>query len=97
MKHPPVGHGEIVLVDSSGPGRSPRAFIWRGRRYQVLDMQPARRSPPAGRQPSVAGRGGWSSYRSRLDLVRLRTSSGMRCILSCDVGRDLWRMERVLA
>jgi hypothetical protein len=59
----------------------PKEFFWRGERHLVRSWE-ARRRVPSG---SPARR-----------LYRVRTATGLRCEISEDAARGLWRMERVL-
>lgn len=81
----PVGSGEVIRVGDSAPAGVPVEFTWRGRRYAV-------RAVDNYQTPKPGGRG------KRLDRAtfRIRTTSGLRCLVSVDVSRGLWCMERVL-
>ena len=63
-----------------GDRAMPTEFFWRGERHVVRSWE-ARRQGPGG-----AGR----------RVYRVRTATGLRCEISEDAGRGLWRMERVL-
>jgi hypothetical protein len=77
--------GEPVHV-TRGPGGSwPSEFTWRGRRHRVRRVE----SFHWVEAKAVEGK-------TRVMRIRLRTTGGMRCWLSQDPGRDLWRIERVL-
>lgn len=82
----PVGCGELVAVRSPSKDAMPSEFTWRGRRHRVRSIDHYKTN----------------RYRHRdgvewLRLFRLRTTQGMCCLLSQDVSRGTWRMERVLA
>ena len=93
MTLPGIGHGELIWVDASGPGRSPRAFTWRGRRYEVRAAQHDRRRDVPSYRATRRDRYWVNAEREH---YWLRTASGMRCVLSCDLIRGLWRMVRGL-
>jgi hypothetical protein len=75
-----IGAGEIVQLKRL-EGTAPAEFFWRGERHVVRSWE-ARRQRPSGRATRA--------------LYRVRTASGLRCEISEDAGRGLWRMERVL-
>ena len=37
---------------------------------------------------------GWREANGERSLYRIRTSGGMRCLISLDSGREIWWMER---
>lgn len=49
-----------------------------------------------GRRHSVRQVEGWREADGSLRVYRIRTAGGMRCLISLDPGRSVWRMERVL-
>jgi hypothetical protein len=49
-----------------------------------------------GRRHSVRQVESWRQAGSSLRLYRVRTAGGMRCLISLDSRREIWRMERVL-
>lgn len=49
-----------------------------------------------GRRHTVRTVEGWREANGERSLYRIRTSGGMRCLISLDSGREIWRMERVL-
>jgi hypothetical protein len=49
-----------------------------------------------GRRHVVRAVEGWRATGGARSLYRIRTSGGMRCLISLDSGRRIWRMERVL-
>ncbi len=80
-----IGFGETLWVAASAGDALPAEFTWRGRRHRVRRIERFR----------------METYPSRNGLVRrrffrLRTASGMRCLVSQDVDRDTWRMEKVV-
>lgn len=81
----PLGRGEVVQILLPARGGIPTAFIWRGRRHLVRAVEAceaeSRRT---------------SSGSERRRKIRLRTASGMRCLLSHDLRRSRWQMEGVL-
>ena len=79
------GFGEIVRVVPSTRGVLPIEFTWRGRRHCVQSIEGYRMENKR-RQTGVFQR----------RLYRLRTRSGMRCLLSQDVAHDIWHLEHVL-
>jgi hypothetical protein len=38
----------------------------------------------------------WREAGASLRLFRVRTTGGMRCLISLNLGQEIWRMERVL-
>ena len=76
-----IGIGEFIHVRRDEPRQAPREFFWRGSRHEVRSWE--------GRPPAAGRRDGQRLY-------RVRTSTGLRCMLSEDVGRGLWRLERIL-
>jgi hypothetical protein len=77
--------GEMVRVDSSPSCMYPVEFTWRGRRYRVMSIE-------AYRTDNQQCCGGVAHRR----IFRLRTASGMRCLLSQDVARETWYVEKIL-
>jgi hypothetical protein len=75
--------GEPVGVIRGGGGVWPSEFTWRGQRHRIRRVEAFR---------WVEANGG----DARGARIRLRTSSGLRCWLSQEPGRDIWRIERVL-
>ncbi len=80
-----LGFGELVHIARLSYGEIPAEFTWRGRRHVVRVVEDLRL------ERSDAHRS-----RSPRRLLRLRTSSGMRCLLSEDRNRGVWKLERVL-
>jgi len=76
---------EEIRMRRLGPGRAPGEFYWRGRSHRVSATEEGR---------SVVRRQ-WGSL-LRTQLYRVRTTTGMRCWLSFDEIRRLWRLERLL-
>jgi hypothetical protein len=74
--------GEPVHVRLRGPQGAPEEFVWRGQRYQVRAVEALERS------------GG--THRSVPLQFRVRTATGLRCVISQDAYRGFWRIERVL-
>ena len=79
------GFGELVRVVPSARGVLTIEFTWRGRRHRVQSVEGYRTESKL-RQTGVAQR----------RFYRLRTKSGMRCLLSQDVANDIWHLEHVL-
>jgi len=79
------GFGELVRVVPSARGVLPVEFTWRGRRHRVQSVE-GYRTESKRRQTGVVQR----------RFYRLRTRSGLRCLLSQDVVHDIWHMEHVL-
>jgi hypothetical protein len=77
-----AGAGEPVRVWPGGERAAPSEFVWRGQRYLVRSAEP---EDAAG---SVFGR---TPLR-----FRVRTTSGLRCILAHDLRAGLWRMDRLV-
>ena len=78
-----AGAGETVHVWQRTPSLAPAEFIWRGQRYLVRSVESEQ-----GNRPTV--RGG-------LRRFRVRTTSGLRCVLAQDPSLGLWRMDRVVS
>jgi len=81
-----LGFGELVNVGMQGSAGFPTEFTWRRRRYAVRSVR-SFWPRSGGRRPSPAAR----------SLYEVLTESGMRCVLSRELARDLWRLERVLS
>jgi hypothetical protein len=75
----------MVRVASSSQCVYPVEFTWRGRRFRVVSVETYRTD-------SQQGCYGVAQRR----IFRLRTASGMRCLLTQDVDRDTWHVEKVL-
>lgn len=77
--------GEVVHMSGGMPSGWPREFTWRGRRHRVRRVDGYR-----------------SQFRSHAHenserrYYTLRTSGGLRCVLTQDVRRGIWTMDRVL-
>jgi hypothetical protein len=82
----PIGFGEVVRVSTPGTAAVPEEFTWRGRRHRIRSVEDYQMK---------TGRGRNGSYKRH--VYRLRTSSGMHCQLSLDVGRGAWRMDKIFA
>jgi hypothetical protein len=78
-----AGAGEPVHVWLRPDGDVPEEFVWRGQRHRVRAVEPD-------------GSSG-ASRRKGLRRLRVRTSSGLRCILVHDPGFGSWRMDRLIA
>jgi len=78
-----AGAGETVRVWSRAPSVAPEEFIWRGRRYLVRSIESER----GGRAPV------WGGMRR----FRVRTTTGLSCILAQDPALGGWKMDRVLS
>ena len=76
-----IGAGEIIQLRRDDEAAPPSEFFWRGQRHVVRAWEVRRQRPPG-----HAGR----------RLYRIHTATGLRCEVSEDAGRGLWRMERVL-
>jgi hypothetical protein len=76
---------ERISIRYTLMGALPQEFTWRGRRYSVQRIE--RTSPPAHErrrpEPSV-------------EFYVLQTWQGLRCRVSHDPGRDIWRLEHLL-
>jgi len=79
------GFGELVRMAPSARGVLPIEFTWRGRRHRVQRVESYRVENRRRRTGVVQRR-----------FYHLRTVSGMRCLLSQDVARDIWHLEHVL-
>lgn len=77
-----AGAGEPVHVWPAQEDAAPSEFVWRGRRYRVRALETAmgERSAPSSR---------WRRF-------RVRTTDGLACLLSHDVARGAWRMDRLI-
>lgn len=80
-----VEYGELVRVIPMATGAFPIEFTWRGRRHRVRSVE--------GFNTEIKPR---HKGVIRRRLFRLRTASGMRCLLSQDVERRTWHLEKVL-
>lgn len=80
-----VEYGELVRVIPVASGTFPTEFTWRGKRHRVRSVE---RFDTETRQRR--------SGVTRRRLFRLRTASGMRCLLSQDIERETWHLEKVL-
>lgn len=78
---PVIGIGELIHVPRQDTRHPPLEFFWRGNRHQVRSWD----------SPGEA-----HGRRDNRRLYRIRTATGLRCMLSEDVGRGLWRLERIL-
>lgn len=78
---------ELARVTEFGDGNWPREFTWRGRRRRVRRIE------------------AFEATRMKKDLsggpasrnFRLRTEDGLSCVLSHDLRRDCWTVERLFA
>lgn len=77
--------GEPVSVVCGAGATWPSEFIWRGRRHHIRRVESFRWVEAKAVEGTARGM-----------RIRLRTAGGLRCWLSRDPGRDLWRIERVL-
>ena len=75
---------EMVRVDSTPGSFYPVEFTWRGRRHRVRSIETYRTENKQSWQGVVIHR-----------LFRLRTTSGMRYLLSQDVARNIWHVDEV--
>lgn len=80
-----VEYGELVRVVPLTCGKFPLEFTWRGRRHRVRSVEGFHTETRSRRHGVIRRR-----------LFRLRTASGMRCLLSQDVERETWHLEKVL-
>jgi hypothetical protein len=80
-----VDYGELVRVIPVASGIFPVEFTWRGRRHRVRSVERFDTETKP-RHNGVM----------RRRLFRLRTASGMRCLLSQDIERETWHLEKVL-
>jgi hypothetical protein len=78
-----AGAGEPIHVWPPHGNAAPAEFVWRGRRYRVRALE----TDPGDGQ----GQGGTSRR------FRVRTTSGLSCVLSQDVGGGAWRMARLVS
>ena len=82
----PLGFGELVHIARRSHGSLPSEITWRGRRHLVRSLESVA-APPRGRLREAPER----------TFYRMRTSTGLRLLLSEDNQRGLWRIERVLS
>ena len=80
-----VDYGELVRVVPMASGIFPFEFTWRGRRHRVRSVERFDTETKPRRNGVMRRR-----------LFRLRTASGMRCLLSQDIERETWHLEKVL-
>jgi hypothetical protein len=78
-----VGAGERIRVGKGTAAGLPKDFTWRGRRHEARAVEVCR---------DWGGRG----QGARKRILRLRTATGMRCLLSLDPRDGSWRIEQVL-
>jgi len=77
---------EPVRVASLAPSGHPIAFLWRGWHHQVRSVEGCGARMRRGRAGPREER-----------RYRLRTEQGLACVLSFDLGRGVWRLERLIA
>lgn len=80
-----VEYGELVRVIPITSGIFPTEFTWRGRRHRVRSVERFDTETRPRRSGVMRRR-----------LFHLRTASGMRCLLSQDIERETWHLEKVL-
>ncbi len=78
-----AGAGEAVHVWQRARSGAPEEFIWRGRRYLVRSVE----SDQVSRPPVAGG----------VRRLRVRTTSGLQCILAQDPALGSWKMDRVVS
>jgi hypothetical protein len=78
-----AGAGEAIHVWQADRSLAPQEFIWRGRRYLVRSVESDGYARTATKD---------SAHR-----YRIRTTSGLRCILRHDAALGSWRMDRVVS
>ena len=78
---------ELARVTEFGEGHWPREFTWRGRRRRVRRIETYK---PSRLKKDLSG----ASVARRF---RLKTDDGLSCVLSHDVRRDRWTVERLFA
>ncbi len=76
-----IGIGEPIHVPKETDRRAPIEFFWRGSRHVIRTWE----ARPSG-----------SSRDKGRRFYRVRTATGLRCMLSEDPGRGQWRLEKVL-
>ncbi|MCJ7567434.1 MAG: DUF6504 family protein [Anaerolineales bacterium] len=74
--------GEPIRILKTSAASYPVEFAWRGRRYYVRTIE--------GYRSEVERRGTKVRERKRYQLV---TADGLRCSVSFDLKRRIWRME----
>ena len=82
MRHPPLN--EPVAVTAREHGYFPKSFVWRGRRVTVKAVE----------RCWTINRRNWLGSAER-HCFRVRTADATY-ILSQDLRRDTWRLERVV-
>jgi hypothetical protein len=80
-----LGNGEFVHVRRGGVTKLPTEFSWRGKHYLIRAIEGYRVDF---RQSS--------EQRSERRIYRIRTSLGLRCLLSEDPRHGTWQMEGVV-
>ncbi len=80
-----IEYGELVRVVPKVSGIFPTEFTWRGRRHCVRSVERFETETKPHRDGVMRRR-----------LFSLRTTSGMRCLLSQDMERETWHLEKVL-
>ena len=81
----PIRTEERISIPSAMVVSLPREFIWRGRRYSVQRIERAKPMVSERRAPG-----------SSKEFYLLQTRQGLRCRISHDPGRDVWRLEHLL-
>jgi hypothetical protein len=76
--------GEFVHVARKRKSGIPDEFLWRGRRHRIRRLESCRDERRRTRDATRLHR-----------LFLIRTTSGLRCVISHDVDGDTWRMEHM--
>ena len=79
------GLAELVSVSKLGQGEWPEEFTWRGRRRKVRRIEAYRMKGDYAR----------STDHAESRRFRLRTEDGLSCVISHDVQRNRWTLDRL--
>lgn len=76
---------ERIRVHRTVMDAIPQEFTWRGRRYSVQRIEQA---SPRAHERGMPG--------LRKEFYVLQTKQGLRCRISHEPGRGIWRLEQML-
>jgi hypothetical protein len=77
-----AGAGEPIHVWPTHAHAAPLEFVWRGKRYRVRSLE--------------ADAGDSRSTRLGLRRFRVRTTSGLSCVLAQETVGGAWRIDRLV-
>jgi hypothetical protein len=76
---------ERIRVHRTVMGAIPQEFTWRGRRYSVQHIE---HTSPRAHERSMPG--------LRKEFYVLQTKQGLKCRISHELERGVWRLEQML-